>query len=563
MRKQTIGLLPLLVLGASATAQAQQAGFALDRFAPAEAGSRWLMADSLNFGDHALYRKAPKSTLETLVLKLGANVADDPLVIGKDGSVKTKVVSLQSTATLGASITLADRLRVGAVIPLQLYAVGSRGADGAYAYNSPASAFALGDVRLGVHYRLLGDVGDKLRLAIGATGYAPTGDANAYAGAGRWRGEPQLLGAGDLGPIAWALSGAVPFAGKDAYGNVNLGRDVVATAAIGYLTEDKKFLIGPEVRVVSSLEAKVFARRTSTYEPMVGAHYGVAEGWRLHAGVGTGIGEGLGSPRWRGSFAVEWAPVAPAAEVPPPPPPPPAPRSDRDGDGIWDEDDACPDVTGEANEDKSKHGCPPPPPPRSDRDGDGIWDEDDACPDVKGEANEDKSKHGCPPPPPPPVVAAAPVDTDGDGIFDPEDACPTEPGPKHPDPKKHGCPVGALVAGELVLDNVRFKSDSDVILPESDETLSKVLATIQKLAPEQRFLVEGHTDSRGNANWNLDLSARRAKSVIRWFASKGIAAARFDSKGYGQDRPIATNDTDEGRKSNRRVEIHLVDAAKK
>ena len=105
-------------------------------------------------------------------------------------------------------------------------------------------------------------------------------------------------------------------------------------------------------------------------------------------------------------------------------------------------------------------------------------------------------------------------------------------------------------------------NDSDIILKESDETLNKVLATIQKLPADQRYLIEGHTDDRGSGKHNHDLSARRAKSVVRWFAKKGINAKRFDTAGYGEDRPIATNDTDEGRKANRRVEIHLVDAKK-
>ena len=70
------------------------------------------------------------------------------------------------------------------------------------------------------------------------------------------------------------------------------------------------------------------------------------------------------------------------------------------------------------------------------------------------------------------------------------------------------------------------------------------------------------TCGRGAVKHNHDLSARRAKSVVAWFAKKGIDAKRFDTAGYGEERPIATNDTDEGRKANRRVEIHLVDAKK-
>jgi outer membrane protein OmpA-like peptidoglycan-associated protein len=530
MRKQAILLLPLLTLAATRGAHADQPGFALDRFQAAEAGSWWLTADSLTFGQHELYGRAPRLPLETLVLKFGANVAGDPLVISTGDTVGTKVVSLQSTATLGASITLAERLRLGLVVPMQVYADGSRGLDGMYLYNAPSGAFALGDLRVAAHYRVAGEVGDAARFAVGLVGHMPTGDAAAYAGGTTWRVEPQALGAGELGAWRWAASAGLPFATDSAnFGPVKLGTELVVTGAAGYAFQDGRLLVGPEVRVVTSLESELFARRSSTYEPMLGVHYGVAEGWRLHAGAGTGIGDGLGSPTWRGAIGVQWAPIAPTVEAPPPPvveePPPP----------------------------------PPPPPPPSDRDGDGILDDVDACPDVPGVASEDAAKHGCPLPPPPPPP---PADTDGDGITDDLDACPTEPGPRHADAKKNGCPVGALVAGELVLDNVRFKTDSDVILKESDETLNKVLATIQKLPVEQRFLIEGHTDDRGSGKHNHDLSARRAKSVVRWFAKKGVDAKRFDSAGFGEDRPIATNETDEGRKANRRVEIHLVDAKK-
>lgn len=423
------------------------------------------------------------------------------------------MVRRQATSTLGASITFADRLRVGASLPLQLFAAGNRGADSQYVYAAPSSVFALGDLRIAAHYRLFGHVGDPLRFVLGAVVHAPTGDETAYAGAGSWRGEPQALAAGDIGAFVWAASAAVPLSSGRVFGGLALGNELVATGAVGYRFVDGRLLVGPEVRVVTSLESQLFQRRTSTYEPMIGAHYDIAEGWRVHAGAGTGIGDGLGSPTWRGSFAVQWAPIAPAVDAPPPPPPP------------------------------------------SDRDGDGIADDADACPDVAGVASDEPTKHGCPLPPPPPTP---PADTDGDGITDDLDACPNEPGPKNADALKNGCPAGAIVAGQLVLENVRFKSDSDVILRESDDTLNKVLATIKQMPVAQRFRIEGHTDNRGGEQYNVDLSARRARSVVAWFAKKGVDAQRSDAKGFGAAKPVDTNDTDDGRHHNRRVEIHLL-----
>ena len=504
MRTQTNGFLPLLLLSFTGSALAAQPGFALDRFQPSEAGSWWLLADSLSFGKHACRAEAPERPLETLVLKFGANVAGDPLVVATGSDVQATVVRLQSTATIGASMMIADQLRVGLVVPTQVFASGAQGVDTAYVYAPPTSAFALGDLRVGAHYRVLGD--DALgstRVALGGVGHAPTGDAAANAGSGSWRLEPQALGAGEFGDVAWAASAGLPLptAGRT-FGAIAIGNELVTTAAVGLRALDRRLLVGPEVRVVTSLEGELFARRTSTYEPMIGAHYGFADGWRAHLSVGTGIGEGVGSPAWRAAFALQWAPVAAAApivvEVAPPP-------------SVYEE--------------------PLPPSPA-------VVVEEPPLPVVE--------------------VPPLPVDADGDGIVDTADACPTEPGPSHADAKKNGCPVGAIVAGELVLDNVRFATDSDRILPVSDDTLAKVLSTIEKLPTAQRFGVEGHTDDRGDANHNKELSARRAKSVVRWFVKKGIDAKRFESAGYGEEKPIATNDTAEGRQANRRVEIHLV-----
>src|SRR5262249_22026508 len=106
--------------------------------------------------------------------------------------------------------------------------------------------------------------------------------------------------------------------------------------------------------------------------------------------------------------------ITPGREPPPAPPtPPPAappPNPDRDGDGIANAADACPDVKGVPNADPNRHGCPPP----SDRDHDNVFDEQDACPDEAGIPSDDAKKNGCPPP----------KDRDGDGVPDEQDACP-------------------------------------------------------------------------------------------------------------------------------------------
>ena len=152
-------------------------------------------------------------------------------------------------------------------------------------------------------------------------------------------------------------------------------------------------------------------------------------------------------------------------------------------------------------------------------------------------------------------------DRDKDSIVNEQDACPDEAGKADPDPKKNGCPSGAVVGDQIVMmEPVLFKTGSAVILPASDAVLQKVLATIKKLPETNRYRVEGHTDNRGNAALNKTLSKARAASVVKWMTKNGIEAKRLDAAGFGQDRPIASNDTDEGRQRNRRVEFHIAEA---
>jgi outer membrane protein OmpA-like peptidoglycan-associated protein len=214
---------------------------------------------------------------------------------------------------------------------------------------------------------------------------------------------------------------------------------------------------------------------------------------------------------------------------------------DRDGDGIYDDVDACPDVKGVKSDDPKKNGCP------ADRDGDGIPDDVDACPDVKGVASARPEFNGCPP------------DKDGDGIKNEDDACPDAPGPKNADPKKNGCPAAAIVGGEIkILQQVKFKTASDVILPESDKILTEVSKILRDHPEITKIRVEGHTDNQGAAGYNKDLSKKRAASVVKWMTTKGgIDASRLESEGFGQEKPIAPNDNEKGRQENRRVEFHI------
>ncbi|RZL17207.1 MAG: OmpA family protein [Pedobacter sp.] len=251
-------------------------------------------------------------------------------------------------------------------------------------------------------------------------------------------------------------------------------------------------------------------------------------------------------------FAHNFGPETPA--VMPPPPPPVV--LDRDGDGVPDADDKCPDTPGLA----ALQGCP-------DRDGDGIADADDKCPDVAGIAKyqgcpiPDTDKDGindeedkCPTVPGVARYQGCPIpDGDGDGVNDEEDKCPTRPGPV----SNQGCPEIAKEVIEKVnyaAKNVFFATGSYKLLAKSNKALNDVAALMK--ADESLMLdIDGHTDDVGTSESNQTLSDNRAKSVKEYLVKQGVAETRLFSTGYGEDKPVADNKTAAGRAKNRRTEM--------
>ncbi len=154
------------------------------------------------------------------------------------------------------------------------------------------------------------------------------------------------------------------------------------------------------------------------------------------------------------------------------------------------------------------------------------------------------------PKPAPPVVVAAIKDRDGDGVEDSKDKCPTKKGLTD----NSGCPDIQSRLNELAK-MVHFKTASAELTPEALKPLIEA-AEILTEYPNTTLAIEGHTDSRASAPYNKDLSQRRANSVKAFFVQKGLKPNRFTSVvGYGLERPIADNKTEEGRAMNRRVFI--------
>jgi outer membrane protein OmpA-like peptidoglycan-associated protein len=204
---------------------------------------------------------------------------------------------------------------------------------------------------------------------------------------------------------------------------------------------------------------------------------------------------------------------------------------DSDNDGIQDKEDECPNEAGS----KDFNGCP-------DQDSDGVPDHIDECPSQLGPI-ENK---GCPW-----------KDTDGDSVLDKDDKCPDAAGTV----QNKGCPeVTEEVQKELneFAKVINFQSGKSYITDYSKNILDENVIPILKEYDYANFVIEGHTDNTGGKALNQRLSEERAASVMQYLASHGIAKERLTSVGYGPEKPIKSNRTEEGRLQNRRVEINLV-----
>jgi outer membrane protein OmpA-like peptidoglycan-associated protein len=152
------------------------------------------------------------------------------------------------------------------------------------------------------------------------------------------------------------------------------------------------------------------------------------------------------------------------------------------------------------------------------------------------------------------------ADEDHDGVPDAYDACPDQPGRRSADPRKNGCPRVRVEERQIkITEEIKFRTDSAELLPESDGVLFEVRDTLNAHPGIRRVRVEGHTDATGDAAYNRELSQRRAEAVSTWLVEHGIDRSRLQSAGVGEARPIDTNATEAGRRNNRRVEFHIVE----
>jgi OOP family OmpA-OmpF porin len=219
---------------------------------------------------------------------------------------------------------------------------------------------------------------------------------------------------------------------------------------------------------------------------------------------------------------------------------------DGDRDGVADAADACPTQAEDQDGYQDADGCP-----EADNDQDGVIDALDRCPNQPEDADGYQDSDGCPE-----------LDNDQDGFADAADRCPLEPAPSPGD----GCPRRQYEGIELtpqalrITQPVLFDDDTPAIRSVSYPLLDGIVAVL-KDQPAITLEIQGHTDSRGEDAHNMKLSQSRAEAVKHYLAEHGIDPTRLTARGYGETRPIESNQTSQGREINRRVEFIRTDTA--
>ena len=463
---------------------------------------------------------------------------------------------------------IANRLGFNMSLPILTYASYGENPTRQQVVENASSKVALHDMRFDARVRAYESDNHSTRLGLGAALFAPIGNsAGAFAGdssASSW-----IFGSGEidfgkffmtanLGPhfrpaaaingqngvlevgseLRWALGAYVPLRDN----RIRLGLELFGSTGLETLN----------LNLPAGDQKTLFGSRNSATEWLAQGRFLLDKRghWAAMAGVGTRITGVYGAPDLRMIASIGyWLTLS--DKIPKSGPP----RylienvddkvSDRDGDGFPDDIDKCPDVKEDGKPPYPSDGCPA----DADRDGDGIPDSLDACPDVPEDKDGIQDEDGCPE-----------DDADHDGIPDAQDHCPTVPGHAAKIAEKNGCPslISFKDDGEIqLLEPIQFDTAKSTIKPVSLPILDEVVALMNS-RKDLKVGVYGHTDSVGSDEMNLQLSKDRAASCVRYLVGKGIPASRLQSEGFGETKPITTNETPEGRAKNRRTEFKVI-----
>ncbi len=563
------------LVGAAGKASAQ---VNLDQFRPAERAKDGFAISRPNDQGHLKFG-----------VQLFGDYANDPLVYEQAG-VENSIVQHHLVGHLTLSLGLFDRLVIFAGTPMNIILESDDPAPAGF----EADGFGIGDPWAGLRLRLLGGNDDIGSVAVQGTASAPLADEvyddTNYGGENGWTVHPELLGELRPGGVKLVANvGARIRPVDETVGNVPFRDDLTFGAGVIVPIVQGDFELNGHAEIYGSTPFEDFGDREVTPLEAIGGLKAHTGGWAFGAAAGPGINAGVGTPDVRVIAMLGY--MGEDEEVAEPT------NNDSDGDGLLDNRDQCPNDPEDADEFEDSDGCPDPDNdqdgvldvndgapldpedkdgfededgvPDPDNDGDKIEDGSDKCPNEAEDVDGFEDEDGCPD-----------ADNDGDGVPDAEDECPMTPGVA----EAKGCPKNVRLDAEsgqiLILQEVNFLTGQSDVSPErpkrkaedvrvhNEKILNDVQAIVMSNPQVKRVRVEGHTDARGGAKFNMNLSKKRAQSVVGWLVSHGVDSSRLVAYGCGED--VANPKSQEVGLSkqqqyelNRRTEFHIIDPAPK
>lgn len=472
---------------------------------------------------------------------------DDLLVYTPNGTDQTKIVSSVFQTDLMGTVGVGPA-RIGLDVPIYLFADGDL-------TNGEAG---LGDLAADLRFSLLGEgapVEAPFQLGVQGRVILPTASVQNALGARLPGYRIALVSSVEIGKALLAA---------------NLGTAGLPSVALenGELNDAFEYRLGGAYGVTDRVDLSLeLAGRLHYAEPvtnrvgqpleaLVGAVWRPEGNLVVRGGLARGLTPGIGSPDIRVILGLAYEPDAGGAE----------PRAvakvvDSDGDGIADDLDKCPTEPEDVDEHLDDDGCPDPNADLLvrivDEEGNPLRAANITVTPPEGDAI---TKRGAKK-----QLEAAPgtwtAEATATGYLPAKQEIAVVNGPPieveialEPDPE-----AKVAVKGDRIdlRETVQFATNSARILPASRPLLDEVVRIMNDHPEVEQVSIEGHTDSRGNDAFNLDLSQRRARSVLDYLVSKGISADRLTSEGFGETKPLDPAETPEAWTKNRRVELKV------
>jgi OmpA-OmpF porin, OOP family len=353
-----------------------------------------------------------------------------------------EVVRDQVTTELGMAMGLIDKLQVGLAIPFVVYQKGDDFTGTGVPTGDALSGASLGDIRLEAKYEVASfGPSQEFAFAVIPALTVPTGNDDKFTGDKSVTGRFKALTEMRIDPVRAAAMLGVLFRQKSQNFAAEVGQQLLYGLA-------GDFRVHRDVSIIAEWIGRSglsdFGKGYTDANPMeadVGMRVGLPKMFTLTAGGGLGIIRGIGAPKFRGFLTIGWSPNF----------------SDRDGDGVYDYEDKCPESPEDQDDFRDGDGCPDP-----DNDGDQLMDAQDKCPTVAEDLDQYQDEDGCPE-----------ADNDGDNIPDINDPCPNAREDGRGKRPKDGCP------------STSEDGDGDGVADATDKCLDE---------PEDR---DGHDDSDG------------------------------------------------------------------